>query len=218
MTQSPQPEFKRFVFDTVFDGDKVIAPVRPKRAFTPEEVEAARAEGYAQGERSALARSEAEFAASVAGIAEAAHQALGALTRLAHDHRTASADLALCAARKIAGAALDAFPEAPAAAALSALARDLETTPRLMVHVSTGDAGRLEDALHDAANRAGFQGQIALRPDASMPRAAFIFDWGDGRAAFDPEAASARVEEALAGALSAEGMHGESLFPSSEEA
>jgi flagellar assembly protein FliH len=218
MTQSPQPQFKRFVFDTVFDGDKVITPVRPKRAFTPEDLEAARAEGFAAGERSALARAEAETAAALSLIAAGTRDALEALTRLAHDHRTAAADLALTAARKIADAALDAFPEAPAKAALAALARDLETTPRLLVHVAAGDAERVEAALAQTAERAGFPGQIVLKPDPYLPRAAFIFDWGDGRAAFDPAAASQRVEEALAAALSAEGLHAEPLFPLSEEA
>jgi flagellar assembly protein FliH len=42
-----------------------------------------------------------------------------------------------------------------------------------------------------------------------MPKAAFVFDWGDGRAAFDPVAASERVGEALAAALAAEGLHAE---------
>ena len=69
------------------------------------------------------------------------------------------------------------------------------------MHVATGDAERVEAALAQAADRAGYPGQIALKPYPYLPRAAFIFDWGDGRAAFDPAAASQRVEEALVAAL-----------------
>src|ERR1700761_6933864 len=99
MSQSqPRP----FTFDTVFDGGRVIAPIKPKKAFTPEEVEAARAAGFAEGERSAVAR---------ADVAAAARAALGYLTELAHGHRTDSARLALACARNIADAALDRFPE-----------------------------------------------------------------------------------------------------------
>jgi flagellar assembly protein FliH len=202
-----------FTFDTVFDGDAVIVAPRPKRAFTPEEVEAIRKEAFASGERSAVAQAEAQAAAALDQVVAAAHGALAALTRIAHEHRTAAADLALSAARKIAGAALDAFPEAPAAAALTALARDLEATPRLLVHAPADDPARLEAALVQAAERAGFPGQIVLKVDPGLPPAAFIFDWGDGRAAFDPEAASARVEAALIGALTAEGLHAEPLHP-----
>ncbi len=202
-----------FTFDTVFDGEAVIVAPRPKRAFTPEEVEAVRAEAFAAGERSAVARAEGEAAAALTQVAAAACDALSALTRIAHEHRTAAAELALAAARKIADAALQACPEAPAAAALTALARELEATPRLLVHVPVGDAARLETALKEAADRAGFPGQIVLKADSALPSAAFIFDWGDGRACFDPEAAAARVEAALRGALTAEGLHAEPLLP-----
>jgi flagellar assembly protein FliH len=210
---APNAQSRPFTFDTVFDGDAVITAPRPKRTFTPEEVETVRADAFAAGERSAVARAEADAAAALAQAAVVARDALGALTRVAHEHRTAAAELALAAARKIAGAALDAFPDAPAVAALAALARELEATPRLIVHSPAGDPGRLEKALAQAAERAGFDGQIILKPDPALPAAAFIFDWGDGRASFDPEAASARVGAALIGALTAEGLHAEPLLP-----
>jgi len=208
--QTPQAASRPFTFDTVFDGDAVIVAPRPKRTFSPEEVEAIRAEAFAAGERSAVAIVEGEAAAALAQVAAAAQAALGALTRMAHDHRSAAAELAMTAARKIADAALDAFPEAPAAAALAALSRDLEATPRLLVHVAVADAPRIEKALARAADSAGFAGQIVLKPDPAMPAAAFVFDWGDGRAAFDPAAAAERVAEALNAALAAEGLHAES--------
>jgi len=40
---------------------------------------------------------------------------------------------------------------------------------------------------------------------------AFILDFGDGAASFDPAAAAQRVAEALHAALAAEGLHGEAL-------
>jgi len=212
MSASAQPASRPFTFDTVFDGDSVIVAPRPKRTYSPEEVEAVRTEAFAAGEQSAVARADAAAAAAVAQIAAGTRDALSALTRIAHEHRTAAAELALSAARKIAGAALDAFPEAPAAAALTALARELESTPRLLVHAPTEDTERLEAALTQAAERAGFAGQIVLKADPTLPRAAFIFDWGDGRAAFDPDAATQRVQAALNGALTAEGLHAEPLI------
>ena len=215
MSQQNLHNARPFTFDTVFDGANVISAPRPKRAFTPEEVEAVRAEAYAEGERSAVAEAENVAAAALQQVEAMTRQALSILTRIAHEHRTASAELALVAARKIAGAALDAFPQAPAAAALEALARDLESTPRLIVHAKASDEARLAASLQRAADGAGFAGQIVLKPSA-MPAAAFIFDWGDGRATFDPEAASARVEAALNAALAAEGLHAEPLIPLSE--
>jgi flagellar assembly protein FliH len=46
-----------------------------------------------------------------------------------------------------------------------------------------------------------------------MGPGAFTLDFGDGSAAFDPQAAAQRVAEALHAALAAEGLHAEPLIP-----
>ena len=46
--------------------------------------------------------------------------------------------------------------------------------------------------------------------------AAFVLDWGDGRADFDPAAAADRVAQALHTALAAEGLHAEPLISANE--
>jgi flagellar assembly protein FliH len=142
--------------------------------------------------------------------------ALGALARVAHEHRTACAELALACGRTIAGAALERFPEAPAAAALQALAREIEATPRLAVRTSPALVERLQTALNETAQACGFPGQIVVKGDAVLSPAAFVLDWGDGRADFDPTRAAERVAEALQTALAAEGLHAEPLIPPSE--
>ena len=212
MTAAP---LRRFSFDTVFDNEGgAYQPPRPKRAFTPEEVETIRAAAYAEGQASSVAQAEAAAAQALQEVALLARGALGALAAAAHDHRTASAELAMACARKIADAALDHAPEAPAVAALQALARELEACPRLVVHASPEDAPRLAQALDQAATIAGFAGAIVLKPEAGRQRAAFVLDWGDGRAAFDPAAAAERVAAALETALAVEGMHAEVVVPS----
>lgn len=213
MNPSPNPSSPaKFIFETVFDGDDVIAAPRPKRLYTAEEVEQVRTGAYADGERSAVAVAEREQAAALTEIAGAAGSALDALAHVAHDHRTASARLALVAAGKIAGAALDLFPEAPAVAALESLARELEAAPRLVVKVNTEAAERLAAALERAAQSIGYSGQIVVDSDPALQSAAaFGFDWGDGRAAFDPAASAERVSAALETALAAEGLHAEPL-------
>jgi flagellar assembly protein FliH len=203
---------QKFTFDTVFeDSGRVIAPVRPKKVFTAEEVEAIRQECFAEGERSAVALAQQAQAVALQQIAMAAQGALGGLAMVAHEHRTGSARLALAAAQKIADAALARFPEAPAAAALDALAREVEAVPRLVARCAEGQAEAIAAALEGAAQSAGYPGQIVVRADPSLPLAAFVLDWGDGSAAFDPEASAARVSQALEEALAAEGFHAESL-------
>lgn len=215
MTDIPH---KRFTFDTVFDVSGGVAYQAPKvkRSFTPEEVEATKVEAYAQGERSAVARAEQHAANALADISRAVQEAFSTLTAVAHEHRSGSALLALAVGRKIADAALERFPEAPASAALVALAREVEAQPRITVRVSADLVERTQAALEETAHAIGFPGQIAARADSNMPPAAFTFDWGDGRASFDPDEATRRVAEALEAAIAAEGLHAEPLLPASE--
>ena len=203
---------RKFAFDTVFeDGGRVINPPRPKKSFTPEEVEAIRREAFAEGERSATAIAQQAQAQALQQIAVAAQGALSGLAMVAHEHRSGSARLALAAARKIADAALDRFPEAPVAAALDSLAREIEAVPRLVCRCAEDQLDSVTQALETAAHDAGYPGQIVVRADPALPTAAFVLDWGDGSAAFDPNNAAARVAQALDEALAAEGFHAESL-------
>jgi len=209
---------QKFAFDTEFDAAGEIAYVapRPKRSFTPEEVEAIRAEARAEGERAARASIDAQKMAALNEIAQACGQALSTLAHVAHQHRTGAAELALACGKAIAGAALDRFPEAPVHAALEALAREIEAAPRLIVSAAPQLAERLQGQLDEAAARAGFTGAVQVRTDVAMGRHAFTLDFGDGGGAFDPSAAAERVTDALQTALAAEGLHGEALTPGGE--
>lgn len=215
---SAAPSHQKFAFDTVFDdaGAVAFAPLRAKRSYSPEEVEQIRRDAFAEGERSAVAVAQAQVAAALSQIATDAQGALGALTRVAHDHRVHAAELSLAAARKIADSALDRFPQAPVAAAMVELAREIEAQPRLMVRVAPDVVEAVQAELDAVAQAIGFAGQIIARAEPGMPAAAFHLDWGEGRAAFDPAAAALRVAEALDTALAAEGLHAEPLLPSHE--
>ena len=209
------PIHRRFSFDTVFDAAGAISsqPVQAKRMYPPAEVEEIRRASFAEGERAADARG----AAALAEISRACGSAMTTLALVAHDHRTASAGLALAVGRKIADAALDRFPEAPVTAALSELAREIESRPTLKVQVASELVPHIQQVLQQAADTWGYPGAITVGADASMPRAAFSFDWGEGRAAVDPEAATARVAAALETALAAEGLHAEPLTTPTNE-
>lgn len=205
--------FQKFAFDTEFDSRGAVAhaPARPKRLFPAEEVEQIRAQAYAEGERSATALAEQQAASALADVGRQLGVALSTLGRVAHDHRAASAELALACARCIADAALLQFPAAPAEAALAVLADEIKTAARVTVRASPGAVERLAKTLSQLAEGIGFGGAVAVSADTAMTSGGFSFDWGDGRAAFDPAAAAERVTEALAAALAAEGLHAESL-------
>jgi flagellar assembly protein FliH len=208
---------RAFSFDTVFDeAGGYTAPLRAGRSLTPPEVEQVRAAAFAEGERSAVAQAEQRQADALADIASAARGAFTTLAAVAHEHRVASADLALACAGKIADAALDSAPQAPMQAALTALSREIEGCPRLMVKVAADSVERVQAALDETAQAIGFPGQIQARAAGDMAPTAFILDWGDGRAAFDPDGAKQRVADALTAALASEGLHAEPLIPAKE--
>ena len=217
MSAEPQT-LARFDFGTVFDGDGGVAyaPPRPKRSYSPEEVEAIKQQAFREGERSTVAAAEAKAALALKEIAQAVARAMPALAEVAHEHKAGCADLSLTCARKIADAALDAFPEAPVAAALQSLVREVEAAPRLVVRTGAEDVDRMREALERVSADAGLPAQITVKAEPGAARAAFVFDWGDGKAAFDPDAAAARVHEALQAALAAEGLHGDPI-PSLED-
>jgi len=206
---------RKFTFDTVFNdaGGITSQPPPVKRVFLPDEVEKIRRDAYAEGERSGMVRSEQAQAAALNEITHSVRAAFAALSEVAHNHRAASAELALACGRTIAGAALELFPEAPAKAALQALSREVEATPRLIVRTAPDMVGRIQAALDRVAESLGLPGQIAVRGEAHLPPAAFVLDWGDGKASYDPEEASARVAAALHNAIAAEGLHAEPLLP-----
>ena len=216
---------KKFLFDTVFDQGRVIEAPRLKRAYSVEEVEVVRQQAFAEGEASAVAQAQAAQAAaeqaisvSLADLAETARRALSTLTKVAHDHRAASAELALVCARKIAASALDQFPTAPVEAALHSLASEISTEPRLMIRVAPEQLARVEARLTALADHLGFAGQLLVRADPELPPAGFSFDWGDGRARFDPASAERAVTDALAAAITADSHHAEPLGLEPEQA
>jgi len=214
MTTAP----RKFDFDTVFDGDGdvVASAPRPKRLYPAEEVEQIRAQAHADGQQAALAGMAALQAQALSQIADACRQALPTLAAVAHAHREGSAALAQACARAIADAALDKFPAEPLRAALIALAREIEAAPRLVIAIAPELQDGLEAALAETAQAIGFAGAIVVRPQPGLARGAFTLDFGDGAAAYDPQAAAARIASALDAALAAEGLHAEPLVPGTD--
>ena len=211
----PKAQSEKFNFDTVFDGGgHVIASTpRPKRTYTTDEVEQIRRAASAEGDHLAMTSIAARQAAALEQIAQACRAALPRLAEVAHEHRMGSAELALACARQIAGAALERFPQAPAQAALEALAREIEAAPRLVISCHPDLADALQAALDETAQAIGYAGQIQVRPSDGVGPAAFTLDFGDGQGAFDPAAAAERVADTLRAALAAEGLHAEPLIP-----
>ena len=188
MTQSSSLRGRPFAFDTEFSDTGAVltaSSFRPiKRAYAPAEGEAL--------------------------VAQALAQAMPALAGVAQAHREQSAELALTAARVVAGAALEHFPLGPLKTALEALSQEIEASPRLVVQ-SSGLSGETRHAIEALCADAGFSGAVLFREEPMSSPAAFRLEWADGRADYDPAAAAERMAAALSAALAAEAGHAETL-------
>ncbi len=211
-------EPRPFSFDNDFgDPSRGASPAaamgapRRKRVYLADEVDVIRASALNEGEGAATARAKMTEAQALTEIAAVAREGLSVLAEVAREHRVASADLALAAARKIAAGALEHFPEAPIKAALETLGREIESHPRLIVRMA-GLSDAVKASVEHAVRDTGFDGHVVFR-DEHGPVAAFVIEWADGKAAFDPDAAAQRIAQAFESALAADGVHGEPLKP-----
>lgn len=202
-----------FAFDTEFDASGVVVAVssfRPvKRSYSPSEVEALVAQARLEAREQALAESAGLQAMALSTIAEAVTASTQALSGVAHAHREQSADLALAAARAVAGAAFRKLPTGALQAALEALGQEIDASPRLVVRMAELDDDS-RSMLERLCADAGFSGLLVFR-DEPGPAAAFQLEWADGRAEFSPQDAFDRMSAALDAALATEAGHAENL-------
>lgn len=165
-----------------------------RKALTDEDLAAARAEGFAQGEQSELVRVEQATSETLRAIAHMMQMMLGRLHDEAHSLRADALDVALVAARSIAGLALEKYGADRIEAVVSEAVSQLRDTPRLVVRVSPDLAPVIEDRLIGCAREAGFTGEIAIRADAEAQIGDCTLDWGDARIIHDRAATLATIE------------------------
>ena len=186
----------KFDFDTEFDenGEILREGESYKRFFTQDDVEAARMWGVEEGRET----EEGRCAESLQAIAS---QMQLILARLAHESdalRHEAASLAVAAARKIAGAALEQFPaETIEQVALEAV-QDLRSEPRLSVRCHPDLVEMLAERLESTARHAGFDGAIMVRGDPGMASADVRLEWGAGAVQRSAAEIDQRLSEVVA--------------------
>jgi flagellar assembly protein FliH len=192
---------RAYAFDTVFDADGgVLREGARARLYTFDEVEQERAASYAAGREDEAGRAARETATALTQIAAAARDLAD---RTGADRRATMADaakLALAAARKAAGAALERFGEVRVSTALEEAFETFVSAPRLVLRV----APQLADArerLESIARDHGFDGALIVRADPAVRVGDVILDWGDGAIAHDSAEALTQIEALVAAAL-----------------
>jgi flagellar assembly protein FliH len=193
-------QIRKYAFTTEFAPDGAI--VRAERALKPEEVEAKCKAAYESGKADAIAEAERRSAAALEALAETARAILSRLDGESQATRTEAARVALAAARKIAGAALDAHGAEHAAAAIEAALDALRHQPRLMIRLPASAAETLQPRIESMRETHAYSGAILLRADPNLTAGQISIDWSDGVLHLSAEDAAERIGALIDAAFS----------------
>ncbi|WP_022697064.1 flagellar assembly protein FliH [Euryhalocaulis caribicus] len=189
---------KPFQFGTEFSADgEVLRSAETKRVLTLEEVEAEKDKAREEGRQGM----EAEAAQALKTLAGQMQMALSQTASIHDSLRADAAELALTAARKIAGAALDGYPDAELTDLIESCASELRAAPRLRARVPAHLMDRLKPALEQAVAEIGFEGMLRVDPVEDAASGMVCLDWDEGAVTFDPEETTARIETLVRGRM-----------------
>jgi flagellar assembly protein FliH len=193
---------RKYGFDTEFAPDGAIMREAPKR-LSPEEIAAECAAAYERGKQDAVAQAERKAAAALEALADAASAVLTRLNAESAVMREEAARIALAAANKISGAALEAFGVERAAAAVEAAMDALRHQPRLVVKVPTTDMETLQPRIAEMCETHAYAGAVLVRADEKLRAGEVVIDWSDGVVSLSPTEAAERINALVEAALAA---------------
>jgi flagellar assembly protein FliH len=193
---------RKYAFDTEFGPDGAIMKDAPKR-LTPEEIAAESAAAYERGKQDAVAQAERQTAAALQAIADAASAVLTRLDAESQAMREEAARVAIAAANKIAGAALDGFGHERAAVAVEAAMDALRHQPRLVVKLSPEAAEALKPRIAEMCETHAYAGAVLVRAEAGLKSGEVVIDWSDGVITMNPDDAAERINILVEAALAA---------------
>jgi len=187
----------KFKFDTVFgsNGAPAQKAAHTRSSYSSEEVETIRKETFAQGKGDAEAKSAAARAAATGAIAQAMMRMLGEVDKTVLSIREQSAELALAVARRIAGAALDAFPLKEVEGLVADCLNKLHREPRIVVRVAEASAEQLRADIDAMCEQHGFTGRVVVLGEKTLQGADCRIEWADGGIERDLTETYAAIDE-----------------------
>jgi flagellar assembly protein FliH len=168
----------KFNFDTVFGAPANGA--RARSTYAAEEVETIRRQSFAEGKADIEAQTAAAHAAALGAVAQGAMRLIGEHDAAIAALRQDSAAVALAVGRKLAEAALDAFPLKEVEALVVECLHKLHREPRLVVRVSEVCAENLRADIDALSAAHGYAGRVAILAEPSLERSDCRIEWADG--------------------------------------
>lgn len=185
-------EPRTFSFQTEFtpEGDVISGPQR--NFFSRDEAEKLAASARAEGE----ARAKATGFAGVDRIIAHLSPVQAQLAQLADALRREAGELAMIAARKIAGGALDAHGAKAAAEAIAESVRLLKNQPSIVVSIAPASLPEVEQRL-EQLRRQGRAHDISFQADANAKPGDWRVEWAEGSAGFSRDQVEAMIDALL---------------------
>lgn len=191
---------RKFAFDTEFAPDGAILSDAPKK-LTPEEIAAECAAAYERGKQDAIAQAERQAAAALEALAGAASAVLTRLDAESRSMRAEAANVALVAARKIAGAALDGFASERIGAAVESAMDALRHQPRLLVKLAPEAVEQIKPRIEAMCETHAYAGAVLVRGQAGLRKGEVVIDWSDGIVTSSPQDTEERINALIEAAL-----------------
>jgi flagellar assembly protein FliH len=192
----------KFTFDTVFDDTRNIASdaakARQRRSLTEGEIDKLCAEARAEGMKAGEVRALEALEVAARDVTAAIDSALVKTTRHVEIIRAQSAEVAFAVARKVARAAVAAFPNAEVEAALRDAMHQAVGEPRILLRAAPAIAESLAPHIARIAHEEGYDGRVQISPDAALKGADCRVEWRGGGAERAEAAIDAALDELMA--------------------
>lgn len=189
-----QPSPFRFAIEFTPEGEVLSGPER--KYFSREEADRLAAQARAEGEARARQGAEAKGFASVDRIVVSLAPVAAQLSAIAESLRAEAAELAMIAARKIAGVALDRAGEEAAAIAVADVVAQLKAGPTIVVACAPEALASIERRLEQLRAK-GIGASITFRPDPRARPGDWRVEWAEGSTGFSREGVERAIENVL---------------------
>jgi len=192
----------KYTFDVEFrpEGDLVsnAARARQKKAYTTDEIDQLSARAREQGMKAGQVRAAEMQAQEVAKLVDALKAVVARTTRASDEVREEASLIALAAARKLAGAAVEALPIVDVEEVLRHALHQALGEPRVVLHTSPKVAELLKPRLAEIAHEEGFEGRVVVSGEAALGHADCRIEWRGGGAERSESLIEAAIAELIA--------------------
>lgn len=191
----------KFMFDTVFEPGADGTASMP-RTLSEDELDAIRAEGYAQGynagQGDALATAEQDCAAKLDAIGNGISNALGQLAAERQKLAAEAGELAMMISRRLVPFLMKQQPAAEIEGLLSDALTHLSDTPHLVIRINENWLEQVSPRLEQIARDRGFAGRLIVLAEPEVAVGDCRIEWADGGISRNAAAVGREIEATIA--------------------